>query len=92
MEKKEYSTQNRKMSLGQAMRAHIDYVPSKGSYPTGFTMYPIKCNPSEDGKELLCTLNIRGRIGDKGVSKMVEFSNDAIAPVSTKVDFGKSAL
>lgn len=83
MEKKEYSTQNRKMSLGQAMRAcittaHADYASQQQPY-IGFTMYPIKCNPSEDGKKLFCKLNIRDEFGNKGVPRGAKFSNDAIA-------------
>ena len=79
MEKKEYPTQNKKMSLGQAMRAHIDYVPprqqpyNKGK---GFTMYPIKCHPSDDGKKLYCTLNILDNIGNEGVYGRTEWPED----------------
>lgn len=78
------SNQNRKMSLGQVMRAriiraHADYASQQQPYNKGFTMYPIKCNPSDDGKKLFCKLNIRDEIGNKGVARGVEFSEDAIA-------------
>lgn len=80
MEKKEYPTQNKKISLGQAMRAHIDYVPPwQQLHNKGFTMYPIKCNPSDDGKKLFCTLNIRDEIGNEGVYGRVEGPDDAEA-------------
>ena len=45
----------------------------------GFTMYPIRCSPSRDGKKLFCTLDIRDEIGNKGVSIVGEFAEDAIA-------------
>lgn len=75
MQKEEHPIQSR----GKAMRACLQYVPSGQSYHEGFTMYPIKCSPSRDGKKIFCTLNIRDEIGNKGVYKKVEDSNDAEA-------------
>lgn len=74
------SNQNRKMSFMCSHDLSQDYVPPwQQPYNKGFTMYPIKCNPSDDGKKLFCKLNIRDEIGNKGVARGVEFSEDAIA-------------
>lgn len=52
----------------------------------GFTIYPIKCHPLDDGKKLSCTLNILDKIGNEGVYGVVEGSYDAYAEGEFTID------